>query len=141
MASTAITGQGATISLSGGATGCVRSIKLPEWSQEKIDASCLSTTDWKKFIAGDLVDPGQIEVTAVFLPDDVPTKPDKVPQDVTVTFPLSSGGTSAGSLTGSGFIMSTSGPNFEMDTLAEVSFTFCFDGDGTPPTYTAEVAA
>lgn len=141
MASTAITGQGATITLTGGATGCVRSIKLPEWTQEKIDTSCLSSTDFKKYIAGDLVDPGQIEVTAVFLPDEVPVKPSKTPQDVTVTFPLSSGGASAGSLTGSGFIMSVGGPSFEMDSLAEITFTFCFDGDGTPPTYTAETPA
>ena len=133
-----MTGQGATVTLSStGNVGCVRSIKLPEWAQEKIDASCLDTTGFKRYIAGDLTDPGQVEITAVF-ENAIPLP--GVDEDITVTFPIgTSGNTQAGTLTGSGFVMSVSAPSLEMDSLLEISLTFCFDG-ATGPAYAPEAA-
>lgn len=140
MAYVGMTGQGATVVLSTtGAIGCIRSIKLPEWSQEKIDASCLDTTDWMRYIPGDLKDPGQLELTAVFDPSIGVPEP-SVQETVTVTFPIGDPSNSTpATLTGSGFVQSVSQPSMEINNLLELSLTFCFDGDDTdPPTYTPE---
>lgn len=140
MAYVGMTGQGATVSLSTtGAVGCIRSINLPEWAQEKIDASCLDTTGFKRYIAGDLTDPGQVEMTAVFDPSIAMPVPG-VDEDITITLPIGdpANGTAA-TLTGSGFIMSVGQPSMEIDNLLELSITFCFDG-GTGPAYSPEAA-
>ena len=133
-----MTGQGATATLSTtGAVGCIRSIKLPEWAQEKIDASCLETTGFKRSIAGDLTDPGQVELTAVFDPSIAMPLPG-VYEDITITLPLGDPtSTTNATLTGSGFAMSISQPSMEIDSLLEISLTFCFDGE-TGPAYSVE---
>ena len=140
MAYVGMTGQGATVSLSStGAVGCIRSINLPEWAQEKIDASCLDTTGFKRFIAGDLTDPGQVEMTAVFDPSIAMPVPG-VDEDITITLPIGDPANATNAtLTGSGFIMSVSQPSMEIDNLLELSITFCFDG-GTGPAYSPEAA-
>lgn len=147
MAYVGMTGQGATVNLSStGAIGCIRSINLPEWTQEKIDASCLNTTGFKRFIAGDLTDPGQVEMTAVF--DPVNGLPDPSSggmgqhETITITFPIGDPANATNAtLVGSGFLMSVSQPSMEVDSLLEISFTFCFDGDeDSPPTFTPEAA-
>lgn len=135
-----MTGQGATAILSTtGAVGCIRSIKLPEWAQEKIDASCLDTVGFKRFIAGDLTDPGQVELTAVFDASLGMPLPG-VDEDITVTLPIGDpDNTTNATLTGSGFVMSVSQPSMEIDNLLEISLTFCFDG-ATGPAYSPEAA-
>lgn len=140
MAYVGMTGQGATVVLSTtGDVGCIRSIELPEWAQEKIDASCLDTTGFKRFIAGDLTDPGQVELTAVFDPSiNIPTP--GVAEDITITFPIGDPANATNAtLTGSGFVMSVSQPSLQIDELLELSLTFCFDGD-TGPAYSPEAA-
>lgn len=142
MAYVGMTGQGSTAVFSvTGAVGCIRSIQLPEWAQEKIDASCLDTTGFKQYIAGDLTDPGQVQITAVFDPSlAIPTP--GVTEDLTITLPIGNPtNTTNATLVGSGFIMSTTAPNIAIDGLLELTITFCYDGDAaSPPTYTPEAA-
>lgn len=136
------TGQGATISFSTTSdVGCVRSMDLPDWTMEKVDATCLDTTDFGRFVAGDLTDPGEITLTAVFdATNAIPA--DGVVETVTVTFPIgTSGNTTNATLVGSGFISRRKLPTLETNQLMELELTFAFDGDTlTPPTYTAEAA-
>jgi len=142
MAYVGMTGQGAIATLSTtGAVGCIRSIKLPEWTQEKIDASCLDTTDWMRYIPGDLKDPGQVEMTAVFDPSLAMPEP-SVQETLTVTFPIGDPANATNAvLTGSGFVSSVGLPSMEINNLLELTLTFCFDGDDTdPPTFSPEAA-
>lgn len=127
------TGQGTTVSLSGG-SACVRSLTLPTWSMDSIDASCLSDTGYMKKIAADLVDAGTVQVTSVFGLEGTPVVPDGTEETITITLP--SAGTTGGILTGSGFISECTLPSIEIGGLLEQTITFTFDGV-TGPTWTA----
>ena len=134
-----LTGQGTTVALTtGGSVACVRSITLPTWSMEAIDASCLSDTGFMKKIAADLTDGGTVQVTAVFEATDSPFAPDGEQDTITVTLP--SAGATGGVLSGTGFISECTLPSVEIGGLLEQSFTFTFDGE-TGPTYTAGTAS
>ena len=142
MAYKGMTGQGATAVLgTTGAVGCVRSIQLPEWTQEKIDSSCLDTTGFKTYIPGDLTDPGQVQLVAVFDPS-IAIPSCGVVETLTITFPIGDPANSTNAtLVGTGFIMSVQNPNMQIDNLLELTITFCYDGDSaSPPTYTPESA-
>lgn len=129
------TGQGTTVAFSvAGTQACVRSITLPEWSLESIDASCLNDVGFMKKISGDLVDPGTVEVVVVFELDDDFTVPDGTDETLTITFPTA--GATPGTLVGSGFVSSVSLPSVEINGLLEQTITFTFDGE-TGPAWTA----
>lgn len=144
------TGQGCTVTLSNAAfNACVRSITLPNWTQEKIDITCIEDKGYAKYIPGDLTDPGECTVTMLWAPsDDVgDDAADATPGDIivgandtlTITFPTyatENGGGGGGSLSGSGFISSLDLPDLSVNQLLEYSFTFCFDGF-TGPVWTA----
>lgn len=144
------TGQGCVVTLAGSAfNACVRSITLPNWTQEKIDITCIEDKGYQKFIAGDITDPGECTVTMLWAPnDDIgDDSADAVPGDLivgkadtlTITFPSYSadvGGGGGGSLSGTGFITSLDLPDLSVNSLLEYSFTFCFDGF-TGPVWTA----
>lgn len=140
-----MTGQGATATLSvTGDLGCVKSIQLPEWSQEKIDASCLNTTGFKKYIPGDLNEPGEVTFTVVYNPANGVPAPGLADNagvltaetlTITIPDPTDSSAVSA-TLAGSGFISSTQMPNMEINGLLEMTITFCFDGGSVPPAWT-----
>lgn len=128
------TGQGTTISLTtGGSVACARSITMPTWTMESIDASCLSDEGFMQKIAADLVDGGDVQFTAVFELDDVPFAPDGTYDTITITLP--SAGTTGGILTGTGWVSSCTLPSVEIGGLLEQQVTFTFDGQ-TGPTYT-----
>ncbi len=138
-----ITGQGTTVALSGGGNvACIRSITLPTWSMDAIDASCLSDTGFMKKITADLVDGGNVQCTVVFGPTDSPFAPAAGASDtITVTLPAPEGqGSTGGILTGTGFVSECTLPSMEIGGLLEQSFTFTFDGE-TGPTYTPGVEA
>jgi len=130
--------QGTTVTLTtGGAVGCVRSVSLPEFSLESIDASCLedSVGGFMKKLSGGLVDAGEVQVTYVSV--GAPDVPDGAQDTLTIVVPAvaaaSSNGTQAGyTITGTGFISSASGGSLEINGLMENSFTFVFDGDTGP---------
>ena len=139
MAYVGMTGQGTTAVLTTAAfTGCVRSIALPALSQEKIDASCLDTTGFTRYIPGDLTEVGECQLTMIFDPEYDWSAVVGAIDTLTVTFQKQdAANTAAASLTGSGFVMSYDLPDLSLNQLAEVTVNFCFDGD-TGPTWTAE---
>ena len=133
------TGQGTTVALTNdGTVACVRSLTLPTWSMDSIDASCLVDTGFTKKIAADLTDAGTVQVTAVFPLDGTPYAPDGDQDTITITFPTA--GASGGVLTGTGFISEVTLPSVEVGGLLEQTFTFTFDG-ATGPSWTAGSAS
>ena len=133
------TGQGTTVDLSiTGAIGvCYRSIQLPTWVQEKIDASCLSTIGFMRYIPADVTDPGELTLEAIFDPtDDLPVFGQV--EDITITLPVGTAGNTAATITGSGFITSDQLPSLALNELMMLTLTFAFDGD-TGPLFTPEV--
>lgn len=134
-----MTGQGTTAVLTTNAiTGCVRSLTLPELTQDKIDASCLDTTGFMKYIPGDLTDPGECQLEIIFDPTFDFDAIVGVVDTLTITFAIgdSSNSTNA-TLTGTGFITNYSLPDLSTNNLAVVNVTFAYDGD-TGPAFTVE---
>ena len=135
------TGVGMTITLATtGAVGCVRTATLPEWVMEKIDATCLDSAGFIRYIPGDLTDPGDVTMEAIFEATlDIPAP--GVVEDITITFPIGDDtNTVPATLTGSGFLASTQLPTAAVNELMTLNLTFSFDGD-TGPAYTIEAAA
>lgn len=144
-----MTGQGTTAVLTAGAiVGCVRSLTLPEITMEKIDASCLATQGFTKYIPGDLSDPGECQMEIIFDPtfDFFENPGDPLDIDgvvgnidtLTITFPIGDPtNTTNATLSGTGFITNYSLPDLSSGTLAVVNVTFAFDGD-TGPAFTPE---
>ncbi len=121
------TGQGSTVSL-GSTIGCVRSVTLPTFSMDSIDASCLDDTGFMKKIAADLTDGGELQVVAAY--GGASAVVDGAQITATVTFP------DGGNLSGTGFISAVDHGSLETGGLMETTTTFTFDGD-TGPTYAA----
>jgi len=130
--------QGTTVSMTlTGAIGCVRSVSLPEFSLEAIDASCLNDAagGFMKKLSGGLVDAGEVQVT--FVSTGAFVVPDGQTDTLTITVPsvptANSNGTHPGyTLSGSGFVSSSSGGSLEINGLMEHTVTFVFDGDTGP---------
>lgn len=133
------TGHGATISLPGlGFTGCIRSIGLPEWVMEKIDASCLDSVDFFEYVFADLSDAGDVTMTVAFDPEVALPAMGKT-DTLTITWPISNpANNTAATLVGSGAITSLTLPTLETNTLQEMTIVFSFDGQGQAPTFTPE---
>lgn len=135
------TGQGGTLVLSiTGAVGRIRSMQLPEWAMEKIDMSALDSVDWICYTPGDIADPGELTVEAIFDSEiDVPGL--GTIEDATVQFPVQTEGGTAATFVGSGFLTGVTLPNMAMNELMVLNLTFAYDGNGTVPAFTAEVPA
>jgi len=132
------TGQGGTLTLeTTGAVGCIRNMQLPEWVMEKIEANCLETVGFGRYVPGDLTDPGDIVAEAVFDASLViPTG--GVVETVTVQLPIGDpANTVNATLAGTAFISSSQLPNMATNELMVLGLTISFDGD-TGPTYTPE---
>ena len=129
------TGQGTTVAFTtAGSVSCVRSITLPTWSMDSIDASCISDTGFMKKIAADLVDAGTVQLTVVFEPTDDVYKPTGDQDTINITLPTA--GSTGGILSGTGFISECTLPSVEIGGLLEQTLTFTFDGE-TGPTFDA----
>ena len=141
MAYQGMTGQGTTAVLTGGAiVGCVRSLTLPELTQDKIDASCLDTTGFMRYISGDLTDPGEVQMEIIFDPSFDFTGLVGATDTLTITFPIGDDANATNAtLIGTGFITSYSLPDLSTNNLAVVNVTFAFDGD-TGPAFSPEAA-
>ena len=146
MAIVGMTGQGTTAVLTDAAiVGCVRGITLPTWTQDKIDASCLDTTGFMRYIPSDLTDPGECELEVIFDPTFDFSGLVGAIDTLTVTFAIAgesapgTPNTTQAVLTGTGFISSYNLPDLATSTLAVATVTFCFDGD-TGPTFSPEAA-
>ena len=136
------TGQGATLTMVGlNLVSRVKTMQLPEFTTEKIDATGLGTTGFMQYVSGDVVDPGEISVELIFDPtDDITALQGGCGESVTITFPMSpcrTGSVSAATLIGTGFITNVQFPNLAINELMMVTLTIAFDG-GTGPAYTEE---
>ena len=121
------TGQGSTVTIAS-AVGCVRSVTLPTFSMDSIDASCLSDTGFMKKISADLSDAGEVQIVAAYGGASQPITGDQ--ETITITFG------DGGSLSGTGFISAVDHGSLETGGLMETTTTFTFDGD-TGPAYSA----
>ena len=121
------TGLGTTASF-GGTGGCVRSVTLPEFSQEAIDVSCLDSTGFMEKIKAGLADAGEVSCTVLWEDDYVPPT---IGADVAVTITLPDGAIFAGS----GWVSSVSFGSAEVGSVIEATVTVTFDGV-TGPTVT-----
>ena len=116
------TGSGTTVS-GFGPSGCVRSITLPTFSIESIDASCLADTGFMKKLPSNLTDAGQVSVTGIFTG---PVSTSTTQATATITFPNGS------SITGTGFVAEVDNGAAEIGSLMEQTVTFVFDGETGP---------
>lgn len=98
-------------------------------TREAISTTHLGTTTAHTFTPADLFDPGGVQMDFQFDPDDYPPI-DQAAETITVTFPLSSGGSSAATWAATGFMT-----NFEygvpLEELMTGSATVKFSGDIT----------
>ena len=121
------TGQGSTVAIAS-AVGCVRSVTLPTFSMDSIDASCLSDTGFMKKISADLSDAGEVQIVAAY--GGASQELTGTQETITITFG------DGGSLSGTGFISAVDHGSLETGGLMETTTTFTFDGD-TGPAYAA----
>ena len=121
------TGQGSTVTLAA-AIGCVRSVTLPSFSMDSIDASCLADTGFMKKISADLSDAGEVQIVAAY----GGASQELTGEQETITITFGDGG----SLSGTGFISAVDHGSLETGGLMETTTTFTFDGD-TGPAYAA----
>ena len=121
------TGQGSTVTIAS-AVGCVRSVTLPTFSMDSIDASCLSDTGFMKKISADLSDAGEVQIVAAY--GGASQELTGTQETITITFG------DGGSLSGTGFISAVDHGSLETGGLMETTTTFTFDGD-TGPAYSA----
>lgn len=136
MPSAYYTGEGATATFPGITSACARSISISGFSVDKIDATCLDSSNFKEYVPSFLKEPG--EVSATFRFDG--TLPLASVGDVgtaTISFGLLDGETTAASVTGSGFITDVSTSEINGSSLIEMTVSFAFDGIGTEPAFTA----
>jgi len=130
------TGHGATITLSTSAlafnwTG----MDLGEESIPDVDRSHLATADYREYMPGDLKEPGLITIPFQW-DSDAAQVAEGVPETITVTFPLASGGSTAATFAGTGYINKVTRPNLQTDTIQNGEITIKLDGL-TGPVYTA----
>lgn len=136
------TGIGLSVTLdTTGAVGCIRMMGGHSETMEKVDSTCLDSAGYIQFIPGDLMDPGEVTLEAIF---DASLTPPVcgVAETITITYPIGQPETNsvAAVLTGSGFITNVTYPSAEVNTLMALEITFAFDG-GTGPTYTPEAVS
>lgn len=131
------TGNGGTIAL--GTSAIVLSVtKISEWqpTRGKLDVSHLGSTGFKKQMADDLADPGEVEVEALFDPTKALGSIQAVAETITVTYPKEGSG-SAPTLVGTGFLIAVSLPELVNGSVSKQKYKLAFNG-GTGPAFTKE---
>ncbi len=129
-------GEGATASFPGISSACARSISISGFSVDKIDATCLDSSNFKEYVPSFLKEPGEVSATFRFA-GDLPIASVGEPGSATISFGLLDGETTAASLSGSGFLTDVSTSEINGTSLVEMTVTFAFDGVGTEPSFTA----
>ena len=133
-------GQGNTGTISFGTSGFTADFTFlggAERTRESLEDSHLGTLVQKTFQPEELFDPGESAIRfwwdqsfATFPPIDQP------PEEVTITYPLKEGETTAGILAGTAFLTRDKAGDMENGTLMEGEGTLKWDGK-TQATYTA----
>lgn len=132
------TGNTGSITLS--SSGIVLSFtKIGEWqaTRGKLDTSHLASTAWKRQMADDLAEPGEVEVEALFDPAVALADINEPQETITVTYPLESQPGTAATLAGTGFLIMLSLPELVNGAVSKQKFKIAFDGY-TGPAFTKE---
>lgn len=105
---------------------------------EKIDTSLLADTITKKYIPGDLYEPGSVEITVEHDVNVLPPAPHTL-DTLTITYPLEPGSTAEAraTLAGTGFFMSREITELKNNQIMVSKVVFQFNGL-TGPTHTPE---
>lgn len=128
------TGFGATLTHSGFSVKVI-SIGSFTQSRPKLDTSYLATTSYRTFIPGDLIEPGEFEVT-FFYDSSVEAPIAGSAASTTITLPDSTSGSGSGAtIAANAFCTSWSTPELVADTLMQCTATFAW---ATGPTFTDE---
>jgi hypothetical protein len=130
------TGNSATIVFgTSGFTASYNRIGGTGMGRESLDVSHLGTSDYMSFQPADLVDGGEFscefqwdQSASTFPPITAAA------ETVTVTYPMKSGETTAATLSGSGFLTGSTGPDLVNGEIMSGEYTVKWGGQ---PTYTA----
>lgn len=96
-----------------------RTIDPPEETIEDVNTSHLGTTGgYETYMAGDLIEGGELSGTAIFDPDDQPTIGGAA-ETITLTFPTPAGGSSGATYSFSGYIKANGPQTLETNGLME----------------------
>ena len=137
------TGQGATLVMTGlSLVSRVKSMQMPEWAMEKLDATGLGTSGFMEYVAGDVIDPGECTVELIFDPlDNIDSIMGDCGETCTIELPTSlcreTPSPNAATLAGTAIITNVQFPNLAINELMIVTLTIAFDG-GTGPVWTNE---
>lgn len=104
---------GATLTAgTSGWTAELTGINVSGVSRPAIDVTHLGSTTWREFVAGDLIDPGSIEIEGHLQPDDALDSIQDVAETWTIQFAASGGDGTGASWAASGFMtdFNTTGP-------------------------------
>ena len=128
-------GFGAAITFQSGFLGSIETIEPFDASREAIDTTHMASTNgWATFLPSDIKKAGQVKVTGQFDPSkNWKTAIAAAPENITVTFPLPTGGTTAGTVQCSGFLVQFT-PGVPMDNKMTYTAVIQFTGE---PTFTA----
>ena len=136
------TGQGAVVKFIGNTIAMVRSMTLPDWVVDKIDASTLSSTGFMKYVPGDLADPGELQIELVFDPTEDLLALAGCGETILVEWPINpcrdlTPNLQNATLSGTGYVSTISYGNLALNELNTMTITFTYDG-GTGPVFTPE---
>ena len=124
-------GTGTTLGLSASSwTGDLLSINWSGITRESVETTDLGTTGGRTFISGDLYDPGDVEFTFNYDPDDRPPF-DGVAETWTITYPVAVGGSTGAIHAATGFVTSFTPGQAEVDAVMTASITVKFSSNIT----------
>ena len=128
-------GFGASITFQSGFFGSIESIEPFDVVREPIETTHMASTNgWATFLPSDIKKMGQMKITGQFDPSKTwKTAIAAVAENITITFPLPAGGTSAGTVQCSGFLAQFT-PTVPMDDKMGYTAVIQFTGE---PTFTA----
>jgi hypothetical protein len=143
MALTGDTGNGATLTLAlfSGTTAITASldpisITPAAITVGKVESSTLATVGHKEYIPDDLSDSGENTATFKYITTGAKPSLPSAAGTFTITLPLRTGETTAGTITGTGFVTGFTPPTLENGQLQVGTLAWAWDGD-TGPTVTA----
>jgi hypothetical protein len=113
----------------------VKRIEFPEESLERIECSHLGTTIHRSYIASDLTDPPQVNLTANFETTHTVPFVGQVLGTFTVTFPTRPGETAPATYAGTAYVGAVTRPSLANGELQEIQLRIDFDGV-TGPAFT-----
>jgi hypothetical protein len=113
----AIEGTGATIAFAtSGFTAECTNIQLPERARESLETTHLGTTTAKTFKPAKLYDSGEVTVT-VFHDPAADLLIGEEPEQITITYPLETGQSTAATAVFTGFVTGQGGESFKVGEL------------------------